>query len=660
MAKRRNKNLGEIAPMPTSVQPMLATSIKEPFEDEDWIFELKHDGYRIISFIQEDKVRLQSRGNQNYTKKYSSVVEALKELHLNAVLDGEVVVLNNEGHSDFDALQRYNEREHHLVYYIFDILWLNGKSLKSLPLLARKEILQSIIPKHPHLRYSDHIDGAGIQFYEHISKLGLEGIVGKKKDSIYRENDRTKSWLKMTTKLRIDVLVGGWTESDSPRHFKSLLFGWYNKGKFEFVGHAGGGYKDKELPVIYAELKKDEIMKKPFVNEVETDRTVHWCKPTKVIEVEFATWTDAGKIRKPAIFKRFRNDKSAEEIVKVEGLIEAKPATITNKKAPAVKSSSSKTNDDSNWPDLDKVPVTRVDEVEIEGNNISLLNIDKEYWGEITKGDLLNYYIRIADYILPHLKDRPLSLHIKHLSPTAPGLYIKDMEGREPEYADVHTTPRLNKKKGKRDEIDYLVCNNLSTLVYAVNLGCIDLNPWSSTIHHEQEPDYIIIDLDPSDDDFNKAITTAQAAKEFLDKHKLKGFIKTSGKTGMHICVPCSGFVSKQARSLGETMCRQIHELVPEITTISFSKNSRGNKLFVDFSQNDYADTIASAYSARPHGKPTISTPLDWAEVKNGLSPDQFTILNIEKRLAKRGDLFLRVMDKRIALKNSQILKTFL
>jgi bifunctional non-homologous end joining protein LigD len=687
---RKSKAIGVKAAMPTSVQPMLATSIEEPFDDEEWIYELKLDGYRIISFIKDGKVKLQSRGNQNYTTRYSLVVEALEELKINAVLDGEIVVLDERGHADFDALQRYKQHEHHLVYYVFDILWLDGMDLKHLPLLERKAILQSVIPKHPNLRYSDHIEGAGIEFFQQIKKYDIEGIVCKKKDSIYREKDRTKSWLKVTTKLRIDALVGGWTESDSPRHFKSLLFGWYNQGKFEFVGHAGGGYKEKEIPIIYKQIQNDEVKQKPFVNEVETDRPVHWCVPKMIIEVEFATWTDAGKIRKPAIFKRIRTDKSPDEILKVEGLIESKEKGIKKKavpKKPTMKSSGKtseiveqsslppKKNSDSNWPELDKVAVTRVDELEIEGNTIELRNLDKHYWTiqdgkELTKADLINYYIRIAKYILPHLKNRPLSLHLKHLNPTAPGLYIKDMEGREPNYATVYNTPRLNPKKGKRNVIDYLVCNNLATLVYAINLGCIDLNPWSSTVQRPFEPDYIIIDLDPSDNDFNKAISTALAAKEFLNKTKLKAFIKTSGKTGIHICVPCTGIKNKNhdpdnpkynpIRILGEYICKEIHELVPDITTITVSKNSRGNKLFVDFSQNDYADTIASAYSARPNGKPTVSTPLDWKELKPGLSPDQFTILNIESRLKTKGDLFLGVYNKKIAAKNSVILQTFL
>jgi bifunctional non-homologous end joining protein LigD len=204
------------------------------------------------------------------------------------------------------------------------------------------------------------------------------------------------------------------------------------------------------------------------------------------------------------------------------------------------------------------------------------------------------------------------------------------------------------------------VCNNLSTLVYAINLGCIDLNPWTSTVDNETEPDFIIIDLDPSDDDFKKAITTAQAAKEYFDQYKLKSFVKTSGKTGIHLFLPCSGFNFTQARTIAESICSGIHELVPSITTTNVSVNSRGNKLYLDPNQNDYADTVASAYSARPHGKPTVSTPLDWKEINDKLSMDAFTIKNIEKRLEKKGDLFLPVMDKKIAVKNSKLLQALI
>jgi bifunctional non-homologous end joining protein LigD len=234
------------------------------------------------------------------------------------------------------------------------------------------------------------------------------------------------------------------------------------------------------------------------------------------------------------------------------------------------------------------------------------------------------------------------------------------MEGRQPQFADVYSTERKHKKSGKRNTIDYLVCNNKATLIYIINLGCLDLNPWTSTVRDPLHPNYIVIDLDPSDEDFNKAIETAKAAKEFFDENKLKAFIKTSGKTGIHLFLPCTSFSFPQSRKIAENICKEIHHLVPSITTTEITVSDRGNKLYIDPNQNDYADTVAAPYSARPSRKPTVSTPLEWKEVKTGLSPDHFRITTIQKRLERKGDLFINVYDKSIAIKNDSHLKTFL
>ena len=276
------------------------------------------------------------------------------------------------------------------------------------------------------------------------------------------------------------------------------------------------------------------------------------------------------------------------------------------------------------------------------------------------------YYNSVTDYILPHIKDRPLSLHVKPYGPTVEGLYLKDMEGRQPSCAEFFTTKRLHPKQGKRNIIDYIVCNNKATLLWLINLGCIDINPWSSRTSSPKEADYISIDLDLSDDDFDKAIETANAAKQFFDKHKLKAFIKTSGKTGLHIFIPCAGIkfgeekVKGEARTIAENICEQIHQMVPSITTLNVSTTSRGDKLYVDPSQNDFADTLASAYSCRPYHIPTVSAPLQWKEIKKGLHPSDFTIKNIAQRLDKKHDIWIDFFDERSRHSNAKILKRFL
>jgi bifunctional non-homologous end joining protein LigD len=423
---------------------------------------------------------------------------------------------------------------------------------------------------------------------------------------------------------------------------------------------------------VITRLKPLEIKKKPFVDEVDHETKPHWVEPELVGNFKFATWTASGKIRKPAIFLGFRNDKDAKEVVREiplnskeeSDVVKEKVSTIVAKEkqqeANPSKTSIGETASDSNWLELEKIEITSSDVFEIEGKQVTLTNVERELWPGITKAHLIQYYHAVAPYIMPYLVNRPQSLHIKHKAVNAPGLYIKDMEGRQPEWAEIFSTPRKHKKKGKRDIIDYLVCNDEATLLYMINLGCIDINPWTSRTDDYQQPDFIIIDLDPSDNDFQKVIETAKAAKQFFDEHKLKAFPKTSGKTGMHLYVPCRGFTFSQARKIAEHICKEVSNLLPEITTTEVSISKRGDKLFVDFSQNDEADTVAAPYSVRPFHHPAVSTPLDWKEVNNKLNTLDFDITNIIDRIEKKGDLFNKVMDEKIAQGNSKILHEFL
>jgi bifunctional non-homologous end joining protein LigD len=657
-------------PMPDAVSPMNCTLIKEIFTGENWLFEVKLDGYRIVSFVSNGKARLQSRGGLNYTSKYPAIVEGLKQVLFKCVLDGEVVALDEEGKISFDQLQKTGSKTN-LVYYVFDVLWLDGYNLKKLPLEERKAILRQILPDSDTIRYSDDFeDGAGL--WQQAQEMELEGIVAKRKDSIYQENFRSQDWLKLPTKKRQEFVIGGWAESERGRSFRSLLFGAYNsKGELEWIGRSGGGYKEKDMPGILKQLKALETKDSPFVNKILDTKgaIIHYVKPQLVANFEFATWTTSGRIRKPATFLGFRNDKKATEVVREKPLTEEQEATITGEapqkaeKAKPVKPTASTgkvTMETSNWPVIENEEITSEEVFNIEGKEVRLTNIEREIWAGVPKATLIQYYHAVAPYILPHLKDRALSLHIKNINAGAPGIYIKDMEGRQPEWATLFTTPRKNPKKGKRDIIDYLVCNNEATLLYCVNLGCIDFNPWTSRMQNYYYPDYINIDLDPSDDDFEKAITTALAAKQYFDENKLKSFVKTSGKTGIHLYLPCEGFTFPEAKKIADHMCSEIHQLAPGMTTVAFSKSQRGTKLYVDSNQNVEAHTLACAYSARPFHTPTVSTPLDWKEVKPGLNQHDYDIHTILPRIEKKGDLFEKVADKKTMVANAKILKQFL
>jgi bifunctional non-homologous end joining protein LigD len=295
---------------------------------------------------------------------------------------------------------------------------------------------------------------------------------------------------------------------------------------------------------------------------------------------------------------------------------------------------------DSNWHVLEQTGPKSAESFSIAGCEIPFTDVDRNVWKDIPKANLIQYYHAVSGLILPYLKDRPLSLLVKPNGAMGPDLYIKDMEGRQPDCADIFTDQRRHPKRGKRNQIDYLVCNNEATLLYMINLGCVDINPWMSRTSSPEQPDFINIDLDPTDDDFQKVIEVCLAAKEVLTSHKLKSFVKTSGKTGMHIYLPVTGITFEQARNYSQQLGEQIRSLVPDIATTEITTSQRQDKVFVDPSQNDYADTLAAPYSARPFHVPTVSTPLDWKEVKAGLDPGQFTIDTLIRRTEKKGDLF--------------------
>jgi len=319
----------------------------------------------------------------------------------------------------------------------------------------------------------------------------------------------------------------------------------------------------------------------------------------------------------------------------------------------------------SNWPKVENQPMDEHDTIDIGDCAIDLFNVHREIWKDIPKARLIEYYHNIAPHILPYLKQRPQSLHFKLTNAGAPGFYIKDMEDRQPDCSVIFNDKRRHAAEGKRSRIDYLVCNNEATLLWMINLGCIDINPWNSRTTAPGNPDYLAIDLDPTVKDnksayLDKLLDTALATKAWCDKHKVKAFAKTSGKTGIHFYIPCTGIDYPQARTITENICSAIQDLAPESSTTENTISRRNDLVYLDPSQNDYADTLAAPYSVRPFYIPTVSTPLEWKEINRSLDSHKFTLDTILPRIKKKGDLFERVLDKKIAEANMKMLKKFL
>jgi bifunctional non-homologous end joining protein LigD len=666
------KNSSPKPKQPAHIEPMLCTLSREVEQRDTFLYEMKWDGYRIISYVHGGTVRMDSRSGLDYTSKYPPVAKALKQLKVDVILDGEVVVFNAQGLPDFDALQKYNGHNTPIKYCVFDLLWMNGQSIMEMPLTDRRSLLELLLKDNDVLVFSTAFDD-GEALYQDALTRNLEGIVAKKKDSIYKPGIRGNDWLKIPTKKRQEFVIGGWAESEKGRSFRSLLFGAYENGDLTWIGRSGGGFKDAEMPGIIKKLKALDTKTSPFVNKVLDTKgaTIHWVKPKLVANFEFATWTKSGRIRKPATFLGFRLDKDPQQVVREvpqspETLAEHKDkpqdAKAAGKKSPRPKQIATYLNEGSNWKRVDESQQGKSQsEFTMANCSITLHDIGRELWKGIPKGKLVLYYNSISEFILPHLMDRPQSLNLKLTHAGGPTTFIKDMENRQPSCADVFIDQRRVHKKGKRNQIDYLVCNNTETLLYMVDCGCIDINPWASRTTSPENPDYIWIDLDPTvgddpsseDQGFKKAVEIAMASREMLDRYGLKSFVKTSGKTGIHIYVPCAGINFHESRKIANAIGDEIHSITESISTRNETINQRGDNVYIDANQNDYADTIAAPYSIRPYHEALVSTPLHWKEIKSSLDRYDFNMNTIQARL-KKGDIFAGVLDKKIAATNAK------
>jgi bifunctional non-homologous end joining protein LigD len=657
---------------------MLATLVDKPFDDEDWLFEIKWDGYRAIGSAINGKTDLYSRNNISFKGKYPPVSEALKEFDRNVVVDGEIVSLDEQGFSRFQYLQNWGkDQQGNLAYYVFDLLWVDGYDLTSLPLVDRKQILVQIIPENNVIRYSDHIEGNGKNFFEIAKKQGLEGIIAKNKNSSYEFDSRSKNWLKIKTTAQQEAIICGFT---APRHgrqyFGALVLGVYENGKLVYAGQAGSGFTQKTLKETWDKLQPLITDTNPFSIKPKTNMPATWVKPKLICEVKFQEWTQDRIMRVP-IFMGLRIDKRITEVkkekematqnVKKTNVKRAAPSasqprpkeTSTIKKQPADKTndrpikkkgttSAIKIKTEKDW--LSKDEENKI--VSLNGYELKLTNLDKVYWKKenYTKRDLLNYYYGIAPYMLPYMKNRPQSLNRHPNGINGMSFYQKNVEGKVPGWAETFE----EFSESTNETVHYFVCTNEASLVYMANLGCIEMNPWHSTTKNPDNPDYCLIDLDPHEIGFDKVIETAQAVKRVLDQLKIPSWCKTSGATGLHICIPLGAkYNYDQSRQLAELLVNIVHHEIPAITSVERSPSKRRRKVYLDFLQNRKGQTIACVYSVRPKPGATVSTPLFWEEVKKGLTPQNFTIKNLFGRLKTEGDIFKPVYEKGIDLKKT-------
>ncbi|MGY8914214.1 MAG: DNA ligase D [Flavobacteriales bacterium] len=594
------------------IQPMLATAKKEIFNDPKWIYELKWDGYRVLAHVSDKGVLLQSRNGLSLNQKFPELAKDLKQVNHETILDGEVVLLNEEGVSMFGQLQNYPNSDGILRFYVFDMLYLNGHDMTDLPLTDRKSLLPEVLENLSIAHYCDHIEGMGTALFKMAVESGMEGVIAKQKDSNYSLGIRSEKWLKIKAVEDMEALICGYTDSvNGGTAFGSLILGIHENGSLKYIGNCGTGFSEgykKELLDKFISYRNEHI---PFKKRPSLKgRKPNWMEPVLICEVTYTERTKNGLLRHP-VFKTLKNEAviiNSREVKPIK-----KPKDYSTSKAKNV--------------------------LEIDGIPVPITNVDKIYWPEsgMTKYDLIDYYLEVSDVILPHLKDRPQSLHRHPNGIAEEGFYQKDNES-VPNWAE---TIALYSKSSERD-IDYLLCQNTATLIYMANLGCIEINPWNSSIGKLEYPDYGIIDLDPPEGmPFKNVIKIALEFKKVLDAADIIGYCKTSGSKGLHIYLPMGAkYKYDEVRNFIKLLCFLVKEKVPEIATMERQIIKREGKIYLDYLQNRKGQTIASVYSVRPVKGAQVSTPLDWDELNTKINPAMFTIKNMPERLGKMGDLF--------------------
>ncbi len=631
-------------PLDAKVEPMLAIAADEPFDSAEFAFEPKWDGVRTIAFVDGGVVRLQTRNLLDCTAQYpeaQGVSEALTGAY-QAILDGEIVALDERGVPSFQRLQpRMHSRDESavrklrkstpVVYEVFDILWVDGKDVRTRPLRDRQKLLDEVLTPMGAIRRSEQFVGSGTALFAAAQEQGLEGIVAKRLDAPY-VTTRSAAWVKVKAFRTMECVVGGWTEGQGGRSgtLGALLLGVYKDGRLSSIGHVGTGFDDRTLKELLATLKEREVQRSSFATEPRVNSPAHWCQPELVCEVRYAELTREGTLRHPS-YRGLRADVDPHECTGEERRESTKSALRA-----AAKAATERPDGDGEIPVATGPRVPAV--LTVDGRTIRLTNLEKVLFPEdgYTKADLIRYYTEVSPYLLPVIRDRPLTLKLFPDGIAAAHFYQKDKPSFTPKWIQTWVDTTADRTGG----IDYILGNDLATLVWLANYTAIEIHPWLSRVDDPDHPDIAIIDLDPSKgatwDDVKEA---AELVRAVLDDLGLAGFPKTTGSRGIHILVPIARkYTFEESRGFVFDVGKAARERKPKLVTLETVKDRRRG-VYVDYLQNVGGKTTAGAYSVRPIRRAPVSAPLRWDEIPSLGRPDAFTIRNMGERLAATGDL---------------------
>jgi bifunctional non-homologous end joining protein LigD len=624
--------------LPQSQKVELATLVDTAPPGDDWLHEIKFDGYRMICRVGKGKARFISRNGHDWTRRLPELARAVDGLAVKqALLDGEVVVPNPDGTTSFQSLQNVFQegRTDELVYYAFDILHINGYDVTDAPLELRKQILKLTLAAGPNqtIRFSDHLQGTGQEIIKQACHLHLEGIVSKRRDAPYRPG-RGLDWLKVKCSQRAEFVVGGFTRPSGNRsHFGALLLGYYDRGNnLIYAGRVGTGFDEQTLAAVHQKLTKLRRSSSPYSNLSGTTgpaRDVSWVKPELVAEIEFSNWTDDRHLRHPS-FQGLREDKPASAVIHDEPLSLNEVKAMTNHQAAKPRHNRRKSSTRIERP-ADRPAGDDSADVELSG--VHLTHPDKVLYPEheVTKRDLAIYYEQVADWILPHVVDRPLAIVRCPAGSGKPCFFQKHpVEG-----ASNHLRP-VNVALGGAPEY-HLAIDDVAGLISLVQMGVLEIHVWGSRIGHLEKPDQLIFDLDPDPSiEWTQVVDAARAVRGLLEDLGLAAFLKTTGGKGLHLVVPIE---PRTDWSEAKAFCRSVAEIMvraaPDHFIATMSKAARKGKIFIDYLRNGRGATSVAPYSTRAKPSATVSVPIAWDELSSALHSDHFTIANLPSRLSK-------------------------
>jgi len=679
-----------------SLDPMLA-SVGSEVPGENWTFEPKYDGIRVLAYATPTEVRLITRNGKDKAQQFPEIVGALKKLasqsRRSLVLDGEIVALIDGEPARFQQLQgRMHVKDSRMIerlssstpaaLILFDILMDGDEVLIKEPWSERRARLIKRVGKRvsAQLRITESVQDDGKKMLEKARRQGWEGIIAKRIDSRYEPGNRSHNWLKLKIEFRQEFVVGGYTEPRNSReHIGALLLGYFDHGRFIYVGHTGGGFTRQGLEEMYRRLKPLEKKTSPFEEMPKTNEKANWAKPEVVVEVKFSEWTADRRLRQP-IFLGVRDDKDPKEvgleatsvqrkserngtISKREAHLSVAARANTATKPPPRKTARRTLSSEGGTPGrIDKGSLLdQLSAIEKKGGDGSLdlgggealkvSNLDKIFFPKekFTKGDVMRYYTRIADFILPVAQDRPLVLKRFPNGINGESFYQQKASATTPSEVRVEVIETDSGEKQSR-----IIGGDLLTLLYTVQLGAISVDPWHSRVQSLQYADYTIIDLDPGPRaNFGRVIQVARWAKDVIDGFGLNAAIKTSGSTGLHIYLPLPSRTPNEAATLvAQMIATKVADAHPKAATIERSVKARGAAMvYVDYLQNIQGKTVASAYSVRAKPGATVSTPLKWNEITDDLDPRAFHLGNAAERFEKMGDVWGEAMRKKNSLR---------